>query len=244
MIFRKNNLLLIAVIFLVTCKKENMFDMIKRTGKIVKETRTVSHVRNFSVGKGKINCFFTNDAVFKVEVEAGKNLIDLIKTEVKGDTLFITNHNKFNFARSYKPQINVYISTPDFRKIIQRGVGTIKSTNTIKGDSILVETWSSGDIYMDVDCDYLITHLHKSTAVYATGSAKFHYATMWHNSTFFGENLNTDITTIYYNTTGNFYCHANNELNVSMRLNGDVIYSGNPVISIDDLGGTGNVIRK
>ena len=244
MIFKKNILLFIIALFFAACKKENMFDMLKRTGEIVKETRTISHVRNFSVGKGKINCYFTRDTVFKVEVEAGKNLIGLIETEIKGDTLFISNHNRCNFARSYKPQINIYISTPDLREIIQRGVGTIKSTNTITGDSIIVETWSSGDIYMDVDCNYLKTHTHNSTAIYATGIAKYHYSSMWHNSTFFGENLNTDTTSIYYNTTGNFYCAANNSLNVSMRLSGDVIYSGNPVINIDPLGGTGRVIPK
>ena len=242
--FRKNNLLLIPLFFFIACKKENMLDLFKRTGKIVKETRIVSHVRNFSAGKGKINCFFTRDTVFKVEVEAGKNLIDLIKTEVIGDTLFITNHNRCNFSRSYKPQINIYISTPDLRKIIQRGAGTIKSTNTIKGDSLFLETWSSGDVYVDLDCDYLKTHVHNSTAVYATGSARSHDAYMWHNSTFFGDNLNTDYTSVYDNTTGNFYCNANIRISATMRLNGDIIYSGNPAISVDYSGGTGKIIPK
>ncbi len=240
----KNIFLFIPVFFLFTCKKENMFDCLKPTGKIVREERSIVHARYFNIGKGKINCYFTQDSIYKIEVEAGKNLIGLIKTEVKGDTLFITNHNKCNFMRSYKPQINIYISTPDLKKIIQNGVGTIKSTNTIARDSIYLETWGSPDIYFNVNCDFLQTHVHNSTAVYTSGFAKNHFAYMWHNSTFFGDNLNTNYTYIFDNTTGNFHCNASNEIDAAIQLSGDIYYSGNPLINVDNIGGTGKLIKQ
>ena len=218
MIFLKKHLFIIPLFFLLTCKKENNCDCLKGTGKIVKEERTVAHVNYFKFGRGKLNCFITNDSIYKVEIEAGSHLIDLIKTEVRGDTLFFTNDNKCNFMRSYKPQINIYISTPDLVGIIQTGVGKIKSTNTLTGSFISVETWSSGDVTLDVNCDDFKSHLHKSTALYVTGTAKNHYSYMWHNSTFFGENLKTVNTYEYDNTTGNFYCDVSNSLMAQIVL--------------------------
>ena len=242
--FCKNSFVILLVFLLSTCKKDNMCDCLKGTGKIVRQERILPHTRYFKFGKGKMTCYFTNDSVFKVEVEAGSHLIDLITTEVKGDTLFLRNDNKCNFVRSYKPEINIYISTPDLRGIIQRGVGTIKSTNTIKGDSLLVETWSSGDITLDVDCNYFKSHLHEGTALYVSGNAVFHDSQMWHNSTFFGENLKTVNTYEYDNTTGNFYCNVSNSLMAHIVLSGNIIYSGNPQLDVINSGGTGKVMKK
>ena len=235
---------LLLLLFLFACKKENNCDCLKRTGDIVKQERTVPYLRYFKFGKGKLNCFITNDSSYKVEIEAGNNLIDLIKTEVNGDTLTFSDYNKCNFSRSYKPQINIYLSTPDMAGIIQNGVGTIKSTNTLTGSFLSVETWSSGDITLDIDCHNFQSHLHKSTALTVTGKAANHYSSMWHNSTFFGENLKTTTTIVENNTTGNFYCTVDSLLNASIRLSGEIIYSGNPVIHVNDQGGSGKITKK
>src|SRR6267378_7712006 len=89
----KNILAILTVCFFFTCKKENLCDCLKRTGDIVRQERKLTHVRNFNFGTGKLNCFITRDSVCKIVVEAGSNLVNLVKTEVRNDTLFITNHN-------------------------------------------------------------------------------------------------------------------------------------------------------
>ena len=244
MIGSKNTFAFIILLLLIACKKENRWDMIKRTGKEIKEERIVAHVKYFNFGKGKMNFYFTNSPTYKVEVEAGENLIDLIKTFVKGDTLYVTNENKCNWARSYKPQVNIYISTPDLRQVVEYGQGQLKSTNTLTGQFLSFETWSTCDIAIDINCDSLRTHLHNSASVTATGFAKTHYSSMWHNSTFWGDDLITESTEIYNNTTGNFYCHVNSELSAAMVLSGNIIYSGSPSIRIDNLGGIGKVLKK
>jgi hypothetical protein len=236
-------LAIILLFFLSTCKKENRCDCLKGTGKITRQERKVPHVRYFNFGKGKMTCYITNDSVFKVEVQAGSNLINLVKTEIKNDTLFLSNNNICNFVRSYKPDINIYISTPDPKAIIQKGVSIIRSTNTIKADSLLVETWSTGDITLDVDCNYFKSHLHEGTALYARGTAKYHTSSMWHNSTFFGEQLITTGTYVYHNTTGNFYCNVSDNLTANMAFSGNIIYSGNPQLHVTK-SGTGQVIKK
>ena len=229
---------------LYSCKKENRWDLLKGTGEVIKEERTIPPVRYFNIGKGKINCYFTYDSIFKVEVEAGKKLIGLIKTELNGDTLFMTDENKCNFVRSYKHEINIYISSPDVKTITQYGVGLVKSTNTLVGTSLDIESWGAGDFYLDVQCNYLRTHTHKSTAVYITGTATTHNTELWHNSTLFGDDLKTQTTYVYDNTTGNIYCEADSQLTASIRLSGNIIYSGNPHVDVIDLGGTGTITKK
>lgn len=242
--FKQAVIALLIIFSLSTCKKENMCDCLKGTGKMITQDRAVAQVSNFRFGQGKMNCFFTQDSVFSVRVEAGKHLINLIKTEVIHDTLVVSNDNVCNFVRSYKPEINIYITTPKIHSIKHNGTGKIFGTNTIHADSLTVETWSSGDIIMDIDCNYLYSHLHEGTALYLSGKCVEHSSQMWHNSTLFGNKLITDYTYVYQNTSGNFYCNVTNALTVVMVYSGNVIYSGSPSVSIIENGGNGKVMKE
>ncbi|MDQ3046695.1 MAG: DUF2807 domain-containing protein, partial [Bacteroidota bacterium] len=95
-------------IFLITflwsfpsCKKENMCDCIKRTGSVIFETRELPPFDKVYV-ENNLNVFITQDSVFEVKVEAGKNIVPLIKLEVVDGTLYCRNKNRCSWARSYK----------------------------------------------------------------------------------------------------------------------------------------------
>ena len=84
-----------------SCSKENRWDCIKRTGKPAIETRTLPPFTKIYL-KDNIDLFIKQGITEEVKIEAGSNLISLIKTEVDSGILHISNDNRCNWARSYK----------------------------------------------------------------------------------------------------------------------------------------------
>ena len=84
--------ILFCIVFLYSCNKENACDCIKRTGKIETQKRWVKNFDKIYV-ETDVNVFITQDSIFDVEVEAGKNIGWLIATDVVDGTLNIKNKN-------------------------------------------------------------------------------------------------------------------------------------------------------
>ena len=78
-----------------------MCDCLKSTGDIIKEQRFVKDFTTLVV-HDNIFVTLTQDTENSLEVEAGENLLSLIKTDVDGGTLTITNDNSCNWVLSYK----------------------------------------------------------------------------------------------------------------------------------------------
>jgi hypothetical protein len=236
-------LLLLASATGISCKKENMCDCIKRTGDIVKESRELDPFSRIYV-TDNVNVFITQDSVHKVLVEAGDNLIDLVKTEVVNGEIRIGNKNRCNWTRSYKPQINVYLHMPEVRYVLSEGVGTVKSTNVITTPDIDYETRSLGDIHLTVDNNSVIGHMHGAGDIYLSGHTRHHACNIVGNGFIRAAELNTGYTWISSNTSGNSYVKVNDLLQVLVEGSGDIIYSGEPDHIDKVITGTGKLIEE
>src|SRR5437763_903143 len=112
------------------CNKDNPCDCIHGTGNVVQQERQLSTFHSVYV-EDNVNLIFQEDTVQKIIVEAGKNLIDLVKTEMRGDELYLHNDNKCNFSRRYDIPINVYIHyvRNQFYSLKSKATSTITNTN-------------------------------------------------------------------------------------------------------------------
>ena len=232
------------VLFLPSCKKENMLDLVKGTGPMVLENRDLPVFTDIQVGINKVNVFITQDDHFDVKVQAGSHLIKLVTTEVRDGRLFIENNNKCNFMRSYKDPINVFIHMPKLLHIYHAGAGTIQSQNTITGDTIDILTKSSGDVKMDINCYHVRTHMHSCGDITLTGNCSEHDCYATGNGFFHGEALGTSYSWVFTRSSGDVSVVASNLLIVDIESIGDVFYSGNPPIIEKQLAGTGRLIEK
>jgi hypothetical protein len=238
-------LAILAILFITgsSCKKENRCDCIKRTGDIVSELRTVDAFDRIYL-EDNVNVFITQDSVFEVKVEAGEHLISLIKTEVTNGEIKITNKNRCNWARSYKPQVNVYLRMPAVKYITSDGVGTIKSINTITTSTFDYRLMSSGDLDLTVNNNEVIGHMHGAGDVYLHGTTNHHAVNIVGNGFINAGDLETSYTWILSRTSGNIYVRARDLLQVSIIENGDIYYSGNPATIDKVITGTGNLIAQ
>lgn len=218
---------LFAIAALSSCKKENRCDCIKRTGDIIVETRNITGFDRIYV-ETNINVFIAEDSVFDVRVEAGENIVPLIKTEVQNNTLYIRNKNRCNWSRSYKKPLNVYLRMPKLVYITSDGTGDIKSLNALTSDTIDVQTMNSGNVELTVSNIRTRTHMHGSGDITLSGATGEHDISIGGTAYIYAGALTTNYTYIHTFTLGTSYVNARDLLICRIDGKGDIYCTGNP----------------
>jgi len=229
----------------LACKKENLCDCFKSTGKIITENRAVSLVNRIFLDDN-INLVLTSGDTAMLRVEAGKNLLPLIKTTIEGDEIHIRNDNRCNWVRSYKHKPTVYLTLPLVDFIYYSGSGDISMSNTFTSDTIAVNSWDgSGTINLDLNCRATHLNLHTGPAdINVKGSASQSYIWCAGNGMLHGENFITGYTYIEHKGTGNCYLNVTHELHAIIHWTGSIYYSGHPQIVVPQISGKGKLIEE
>jgi hypothetical protein len=233
-----------CVLFLATCKKENMCDCFKRTGDVIKETRTSEPFTSIFV-QDRINVILTEDTTLPQEiiVEAGENLLPLIRTEVVNGTLRIRNDNKCDFTRRYDVAITVYIRmSNDLASIINKGTALVSNTDTCTSPLLSLETESAGDIKLNVSGGVIYTHQHSAGDVELYGNA----STINIFNTGGGFTISDQCVSPYVwcftKTTGKITCYPLHQLDCEIEGPGHIYYRGVPILINSTLTGTGQLL--
>lgn len=230
-------------IVLISCKKENSCDCIKRTGPIVTQKREISGFNKIFV-EDNVNVFITQDSVFEVVVEAGKNLRGLILTEVIDSTLTIKNKNRCNWARSYKEPLNVYVKMPVIKYITSDGTGKIQGRNIITTNTFDIRTKNAGNIELTVNNSRVLTHMHGAGDVILHGYTNEHYSDIGGTAFLKCQDLETNYTYLHTFTTGICYVKTANTISCKIDKIGDVFCYGNPLTVELQRNGTGQIYLK
>jgi len=216
-----------------------MGDCFKSTGKIVERDRAILPFDRLEI-HDRINVFLTYAPNYNLRVKAGRNLLQLIDTEVKDNTLIIENNNKCNWVRSFKKEIDVYVSTPNLRKLTYYGSADVRFTNPFVIDTLLINTHdASGDIYLNLMSDYVELKCHTgSVSIKSEGIVNELICFMGANGRINTLNTISNKVLAVNENTGKLSVHATQELNAEIRGIGDIEYFGNPTIKlIDDASG-------
>ncbi|MBL4708336.1 MAG: DUF2807 domain-containing protein [Flavobacteriales bacterium] len=235
----KNKTLFVLLLFLSfsSCKKENMGDCFKSTGKLEEQIRAIENFRGIEL-HDRIDLFVTYAPETSLQVKAGKNLQDLIVTEVKDGILYIENTNKCNWVRSYKPRIEVHLSTPNLKALTYYGSGNVNFVNTFVTDVLFVELWeASGELNLKVEANILELKSNTGTAtIRCEGTANEFVSFMGANGFIDSENTVCQKVLAVNENTGYLKVNAVNQLKADIKAAGDILYVGNPTIELNDLG--------
>ncbi len=190
-----------------------------------------------------LNVFITEAPNFEVKVEAGKNIVPLITTEVINKTLIIKNNNRCKWSRSYDKPLNVYLKMPKIYFILSDGTGDIKGLNTITTSSITVRTKNSGNIELTVNNTEVFNPMHGAGDVTLHGTTINHYCDIGGTAFLYCKDLQTNYTWIHTFTTGLCYITTAN-LECKIDYIGDVYCYGHPVITSKTLTSTGQLYLR
>ncbi|MDQ3798178.1 MAG: DUF2807 domain-containing protein [Acidobacteriota bacterium] len=121
----------------------NVFSKVKGSGNIQIQKREVSDFSSVETG-GAINVDIVAQRDFSVEVEADDNLLERIRTEVRGDTLKIYTEGSI----STRNPIRVRIAMPQIESLDISGASNGTLTN-VKNESLTIDASGASKIRID-----------------------------------------------------------------------------------------------
>lgn len=221
-----------------------MGDCFKSTGKVVEEVRAIESFQGIEI-YDRIDLFVSYAPETSVRVKAGKNLQDLVVTEVNNRILLIENTNKCNWVRSYKPRIEVHVSTPHLTALTYYGSGKVSFENTLITDVLKVELWeASGDLNLKVEANLVELKSNTGTAtILCEGTANEFVSFMGGTGFINSEHTVCQKVLAVNENTGYLKVNAVNQLKADIKGAGDILYVGNPVIELNDIG-KGELIKS
>lgn len=236
--------LLLVLLITTSCNKPEAPDFIKTTGTITTEERILEPFTEIEL-YNKINLVITQDSVQSVHVEAGKNLLSEITTEVKDGRLKIKNLNKFKFLRSYKKDVTVYVSLPHLWHLIYRGAGNITSTNTITDSTLTFDSYT-GTRNIELSVKLREGHFNVSTGpcdILLHGSVGVNYIYNGGNGYINAEDLQTGYTFVTNGGTNDMKINVDKVLFAKISYLGNIYYKGNPYDLSYDITDKGQLIK-
>jgi len=226
----KNLTYLVLIVVFVACKPENRKDCFKSNGSITTITREL----------GSFNVLILNDHIdyevipsnqYKIEITAGKNLLENITSSIDNHTLTIENRNRCNFVRGYKHHPSIKIFLPQIKQLHHQGLGNTFVSSDFNQDSIYIAGGNSGDLYLSGTYNFVKTYAHGNTNIHFNGIAKNLLTYMKGTNFLYLESAtvydNIDITTV---SIGDVYLKPlqSTNLYVAIYRDGNVYYKGNP----------------
>lgn len=235
----------ISLLFFSNCKKDNPFDCFTPSGKIISETRSASAFHTIII-KDKMDIYLQQDSEYKIEVKAGKNIIHNVITEVKNETLYISNNNRCNFIRDPKKKTEVNISLPQLKYLKHTGSGNIYSINTFVQDTIIIRIESPGDVYLKVQTHYFGGSTHGNGDLYISGSTDLFYYNYNGTNFIYADNLQIQqYAYLESHSVGHAFININSAgMDAALFSNGNIYYYGNPNYLNFHSKGKGKVIKK
>jgi len=236
--------IVLAIIFGSSSCSKSGADCFTNTGPVTRESR---HVEDFDtiIARENVDIILTQDSANSLEVEAGRNILSGIKTDVVERQLMISNTNKCNWVRSYDKPLKVYVHAKNLRKIDYISAGNITSTNTISAGSLMVDVWGGcGSIELTVDLQEGKFYEHMGTAdIIIHGRVLFSSVVAGDFGMLQLKDLKSDFSFVLNSGSNDCYIQVVKYLDVSISSIGNIYYTGNPDTIHTHITGTGQLIQ-
>jgi hypothetical protein len=229
------------------CAKENMGDCFTSTGPWTMEQRSVP---DFSIIKlnDRIDLVITQDSLAEaptVTVEAGRNILPNVVTELRDGLLYIGNGMRCNWVRDLKERPLVRVTVRALDEIVYSGVGDVSATTPIRGSTFRLEQWDGhGTVRLELDVDTCWIGMHTGVGD-AVITGRTH--TAWYYTANFahidGQGLGARVVLLNNSGSGDIRCRASEALFAQVRNVGDVYYSGDPPVLDAVVLGPGRLVR-
>ncbi|MBI5219712.1 MAG: DUF2807 domain-containing protein [Bacteroidia bacterium] len=247
MAIKKYILIPAVVLIAFSCSKENRWDCLKRTGKIVTEERVLNNFTDIEI-MNKFTIEIIEDSVNKAIIKGGENLLPLVKSDVSENKLVLKNNNRCNWARSYSKDIKIELHVKKINNIYVNDLCDITSANKLHTETMYIEVNKNmvSHIDLSINCTNFLFKQFSGTGTYTfKGVADSSYYFFKGTGYIYSNGLQCNTTHIVNQSTGDIHVVAAHKLFVEYTGKGDVYYSGNPQeIVFDPSKSAGNIIKE
>jgi hypothetical protein len=175
----------------------------------------------------------------QVRVEAQRNVLDVLETELNGDELQL-EFGRVN-VRDHDP-IKIYITVPNLTEVQLSGSGKIRSNTPWSANSCEVKVSGSGSVAMDfTQATSLRTNVSGSGEAQVKGISQSHNINISGSGQVKATDLSTQDTYVAITGSGRSYVRAERTLSAEISGSGSVYYKGSPTINTR-ITGSGRVL--
>lgn len=213
------------------------------SGEIKKESRDLTGFTGIELAV-PADLFLTQGEGYSLTIEADKDILDIIETEVRGTNLRIkTERGLWNWRNA---KIKIYITMPEVENLSISGSGDIKAVTSIVSQTLTTRISGSGDINIpnlkvnsfsgtvsgsgDIDISGEDVASDVNLRVSGSGDIKI-------KGIMFSEGE------VAVSGSGDIYLEVKDNLKARVAGSGNVVYGGNPLIDAK-VSGSGKVRNK
>jgi hypothetical protein len=209
-------------------------------GPSVTETRNTSNFDEIEFGvPGTL--YYTPSSTFHIEIQAQKNILEVIETYVVSGELRIKVKDNTNIKP--KENIIVNVSAPDVKSLTLSGSGSLKVLPAFKpydlrlrvsgSGSLMINDLTTGNIDTQVSGSgdvQILSGTANNQEILVSGSGKVDYA-----------GLSSKTVTTHTSGSGTIKIYATEKLDCHISGSGIVMYKGSPQIK-SSISGSGKII--
>ncbi len=230
MIFKRILFLIVLTISFYSC-----INSVDGDGNIASEERNVESFSKIDIS-GEFEIMLNQGKTEKVEIEADENLLELISTETKNETLIIKTTEDIGSTKSLK----IYITVVNLEDIDVSGAVTLKTKGKLVVDELGIDVSGAADINIDIETETLSMDMSGASETSLKGEADHFDIELSGASELEADKLKTKHTKIDISGAGAATVYAKKTLAVEISGAGSVKYKGKPKIT-KDISGAGSI---
>lgn len=212
-----------AVLFSFSLLTTTYAQGVRGDGQVMTETRNSSSFNSIVV-TGSVNVYLSQGDKETVTVEANQNLLDIIRTEVKDNTLHIYETKNIRNA----DERNVYVTFQMLNSLIAKGATDVYGRTPIRTESLEVGISGASDVTLEIYTDELICRITGAADAYLSGEAKAMIARVSGSSDLEAGKLISQICQVEADGASDAQVHATESLDAKASGSSDIEYWGNP----------------
>jgi len=231
--------LLCLMIGLSACDYGLITDTIYGNGHVVSKIRKVHSFDGIKVSSG-IDVYIKQGDAENLKVEADENLHEVIRTEVKNNTLYIYTDEKIRRAKAKR----VYVLYKNLNRIKITSSGDLEGVNTLETENLDISLSSAGDLDLDIEAREIYLSISSSGDARISGKADYLKASLSSAGDLDAYDLKVKKCRINVSSAGNAKIHVTEELDATASSAGDIYYDGDPEIKNLNASSAGGIHRR
>jgi hypothetical protein len=206
------------------------------SGNVIRQERKVSSFNGIEVS-GAFNVMLIQGTTNSVIVEADDNLMDIIRTEVKGSTLVIDNKSPIAHSKSLK----VFITFTDLKSMDLSGAVNFESQGKLTMPELIISSSGATDGKLEIDVQHLGIDCSGGSKLKLSGSAKDVGVDISGAVDLFAYDLLAENYKLGISGAGKAEINVSKNLKLDISGAATVHYKGTPTNISQDISGAGSV---
>ncbi|UGU16817.1 DUF2807 domain-containing protein [Sinomicrobium kalidii] len=210
-------------LFLSSCQLDRIMG-VTGNGNVQTEERNIPEGFNTIEAGNGLKVYITQGPATAIRIEADENLLDIIRTEVRGDELHVFSEKNIGKAKSKK----VYISAPNIEAIASSSGADVFVENILKADRLELKSSSGSVLRLETEADYISCRASSGANLKIKGRANTLKVRASSGSSVKAGDLEVAECNAEASSGGNISLYVTKDLTASASSGGDIRYSGNP----------------